>query len=180
MVRKVLVGVFLSLFLMTLGGCSRKEVAPPPPPPKPEVKEPVEPPEPPKMHKMTQEDPILSRSLQDLNEMGLLKDIFFDFNKYNIREDQWPRLQEDIQVLKKYPNFRILIEGHCDERGSNEYNMALGWKRANTVRDALIQAGISPSRIETISYGEERPFETCHNETCWSKNRRAHFVIIGK
>lgn len=171
--------LFLLLVISALGCAKKAKVPPPPPPPPPPVQEEAPPVEE-KMKTLEEEPDIMSYDLQKLNEMGLLKDIFFDFDKYDIRPDQKPRLDENVQTLKKYPNLRILIEGHCDERGSNEYNMALGWKRANTVKDYLIANGIDASRIETISYGEERPFALCHNETCWSQNRRAHFVIIAK
>jgi peptidoglycan-associated lipoprotein len=105
-----------------------------------------------------------------------VKDIFFDYDKYDIRADQQPGLQADIAFLKQNSGIRFTVEGHCDERGSTEYNLALGDNRANAVRNALTQAGIGPDRIKTISYGKEKPFCTQSNEECWQQNRRGHFV----
>jgi len=113
-------------------------------------------------------------------ESSILKDIHFDFDKYNIRPEDAEILKENAAILKKYPNLKIQIEGHCDERGTNEYNLALGERRANSAKNYLISLGISPDRLSTISYGEERPLDPGHNEEAWAKNRRAHFVIISK
>jgi peptidoglycan-associated lipoprotein len=105
-----------------------------------------------------------------------LKDIFFDFDKSVLREDAKKTLNENIQWLKANAQIRIVIEGHCDERGTNEYNLALGERRAKAVRDYLVAGGIDAKRISTISYGEERPFVLGHDESAWKFNRRAHFV----
>jgi peptidoglycan-associated lipoprotein len=105
-----------------------------------------------------------------------VKDIYFDYDKSDIRPDQQSSMQADIEFLSQHPNVNVTIEGHCDERGSTEYNIALGDKRANAVRDALTSAGISASRIKTISYGKEKPFCTESTEACWQQNRRGHFV----
>ena len=106
-----------------------------------------------------------------------LKDAFFDFDKSVLREDAKKTLSENIQWLKANPAVRIVVEGHCDERGTNEYNLALGERRAKTVRDYLVAGGIDVKRISTISYGEERPFVLGHDESAWKFNRRAHFVV---
>ncbi len=108
-----------------------------------------------------------------------LKDIFFDFDKAVIRDDAVPILDENVEWLKANPRVRITIEGHCDERGTNEYNLALGERRARAAKEYLVAAGIDPGRIVTISYGEERPFVLGHDEEAWRWNRRAHFVITG-
>jgi peptidoglycan-associated lipoprotein len=105
-----------------------------------------------------------------------VKDIYFNYDAADIRGDQQTSLQGDIEFLKQHPNVRFSIEGHCDERGSTEYNLALGDNRAAAVKTALTQAGISADRIRTISYGKERPFCTESNESCWQQNRRGHFV----
>jgi peptidoglycan-associated lipoprotein len=110
---------------------------------------------------------------------GLLP-VYFDFDKYNMRSDQTSRLDQNAKWLKKNPTARIRIEGNCDERGSNEYNLALGERRANSAQEYLTNLGIAPERIETLSYGEERPLCPEHDEECWAKNRRADFVTIGK
>ncbi|GAB4536543.1 MAG: peptidoglycan-associated lipoprotein Pal [Thermodesulfovibrionia bacterium] len=107
----------------------------------------------------------------------IFKDIYFDFDKYDIRPDALPVLNEIAEWLKKN-KANIVIEGHCDERGTNEYNLALGEKRAKAARDYLVTLGIPSSRINTLTYGEERPQCTEHNEDCWQLNRRAHFVVV--
>jgi len=113
-------------------------------------------------------------------ESKMLKDIHFEFDRYNIRPEAAELLKENSALLKKYPGMKFQIEGHCDERGTGEYNLALGERRANSVKKYLASLGISPNSILTISYGEERPFDQGHNEEAWSKNRRAHFVILKK
>jgi peptidoglycan-associated lipoprotein len=105
-----------------------------------------------------------------------VKDIYFNYDKYDVRPDQEAALQSDIAFFKEHPNVQFTIEGHCDERGSTEYNLALGDNRANSVKNALVQGGVNASSIKTISYGKEKPFCTEHNEQCWQENRRAHFV----
>ncbi len=105
-----------------------------------------------------------------------VKDIYFDYDKYDVRAAEQGSLQGDAQFLQQHPNIHITIEGHCDERGSTEYNLALGTNRADTVKNALIQAGVGGDRIKTISYGKEKPFCTESNESCWQQNRRGHFV----
>ncbi len=105
-----------------------------------------------------------------------VKDAFFDYDKYDIRPDAQQALQADVQFLAQHPNIRFTIEGHCDERGSTEYNLGLGDNRANAAKNFLTQAGIGADRIKTISYGKEKPVCTESNESCWQRNRRAHFV----
>ena len=105
-----------------------------------------------------------------------VRDIYFDYDKYDIRADQRAALQAAAQFLVQHSAMRFTIEGHCDERGSTEYNLALGDNRANAVKNALIQAGVGADRIRTISYGKEKPFCTESSEQCWQQNRRGHFV----
>ncbi len=107
----------------------------------------------------------------------LVKDIHFDFDSYIIKPEDLPYLEKLAEFLKDHPTYKITIEGHCDERGSEMYNLALGQRRANAVKDFLINLGIDSSRINTISYGEEKPLDPGHNETAWAKNRRCHFVV---
>jgi len=111
-------------------------------------------------------------------ESKLLKDIYFDFDRYEIRPEDAEILKENVALLIKNPDANIQIEGHCDERGTIEYNLALGERRANSTRMFLLSQGISKDRISTISYGEERPQDPSHTEEAWAKNRRCHFVII--
>ena len=113
-------------------------------------------------------------------ESKMLKDIHFDFDRYNIQVEEAEILKENSALLKKYPGMKFQIEGHCDERGTGEYNLALGERRANSVKKYLVSLGIAPSRVSTISYGEERPFDPGHSEEAWTKNRRAHFVVLNK
>jgi peptidoglycan-associated lipoprotein len=105
-----------------------------------------------------------------------VKDIFFDYDKGDIRGSDQGSIQADAQFLQQHPNIHITIEGHCDERGSTEYNLALGTNRADSVKNALVQAGVSGDRIKTITMGKEKPFCTESNESCWQQNRRGHFV----
>ena len=105
-----------------------------------------------------------------------VKDVYFDYDTDAIRPDQQSSLQGDAQFLGQHPNIQFTVEGHCDERGSTEYNLALGDRRASAVKNALIQAGVAAGRVKTISYGKEKPFCTESNESCWQQNRRGHFV----
>jgi peptidoglycan-associated lipoprotein len=105
-----------------------------------------------------------------------VKDVYFDYDKSDLRPDQQASVQADAQFFSQHANMNFTIEGHCDERGSTDYNLALGDKRASAVKDALTSAGVSASRIKTISYGKEKPFCTESNEACWQQNRRGHLV----
>jgi peptidoglycan-associated lipoprotein len=105
-----------------------------------------------------------------------VKDIYFDYDKYDLRSDQTATVQANAQWLAQHPNIKFTVEGHCDERGSTEYNIALGDNRAQAVKSALTQAGIAADRVRTISFGKEKPFCTESTEACWQQNRRAHFV----
>jgi peptidoglycan-associated lipoprotein len=125
--------------------------APPPPPPPPSVSD----------------EELFSQQV---------KDIYFNYDASDIRTDQQSALQGDIDFLKQHAGVKITIEGHCDERGSTDYNIALGDSRANAVKAALTQAGITADRIQTLSLGKEKPFCTESNEQCWQQNRRGHFV----
>jgi peptidoglycan-associated lipoprotein len=113
-------------------------------------------------------------------ESKLLKDIHFDFDKYEIRPGDAEILKGNTALLMKHPKVKIQIEGHCDERGTIEYNLALGERRANSAKKYLISLGISADRISTISYGKEKPLDPGHNEEAWSKNRRDHLIILSK
>ena len=106
-----------------------------------------------------------------------LRDVYFDFDKYDIRPEDAKTLDSNANWLKSNPNQLVLIEGHCDERGTNEYNLALGERRAKAAMNYLVSQGVQASRITIISYGEERPTCSDKNESCWAKNRRAHFLV---
>lgn len=133
---------------------ARVTVNAPPPPPPPPAPSPTE-------------EELFSQNV---------KDIYFNYDAADVRPDQQAAMQGDIDFLKQHPGIKITVEGHCDERGSTEYNLALGDNRANAVKTALTQAGIGADRVKTISYGKERPFCTESNEECWQQNRRGHFV----
>ena len=105
-----------------------------------------------------------------------VKDVYFDYDKADVRGDQRASIQADAAFLNQHPSINITIEGHCDERGSTDYNLALGDQRASAVKNELTTAGISGSRIKTISYGKEKPFCSESNEACWQQNRRGHLV----
>jgi peptidoglycan-associated lipoprotein len=105
-----------------------------------------------------------------------VKDVYFDYDKSDLRPDQQTAIQSDAQFLNQHSNINFTVEGHCDSRGSTEYNLALGDQRASSVKSALVSAGVSANRVKTISYGKEKPFCMEENESCWQQNRRGHFV----
>jgi peptidoglycan-associated lipoprotein len=105
-----------------------------------------------------------------------IKDIYFDYDRYDLRAEDQAAVNADASFLKAHPSIRFTIEGHCDERGSTDYNLALGDNRANAARNALVNAGVPASQIKVISFGKEKPFCTESNESCYQQNRRDHFV----
>jgi peptidoglycan-associated lipoprotein len=119
--------------------------------------------------------PVASATEEQLFSQNV-KDIYFDYDRFDLRAEDQATVQAAATWLKANPNVKFTIEGHCDERGSTEYNLALGDNRANAARQALVNAGIGADRVKTISYGKEKPFCTESNESCWQQNRRAHFV----
>jgi peptidoglycan-associated lipoprotein len=145
-----------------------------PTPPRPVAEPTVVPAEP------VAEDAISSSSLDDLNRNSPLKPVFFALDSSEIEPDAKAVLDANAAVLKRYSNWTVTLEGHCDERGTAEYNLALGERRAIAVRAYLVALGISADRVRTVSYGKEFPFDPGHEEAAWSKNRRAHFVITAK
>ena len=122
---------------------------------------------------------VLSKDLREITEK-YLHDIRFDFDMADIREDAKPTLEENASFLKQYPSIKIVIEGHCDERGSVEYNLALGERRAKAARNYLATLGVESARMTTVSYGKELPLDPGHDEQAWARNRRAHFVAVAK
>jgi len=122
----------------------------------------------------------LPEDLALLNAAGYLEDVFFDTNLYDIKPEYRDALARNAAWLQQHRTIQILVEGHCDERNTREYNLALGERRAAAVRDYLIFLGVAPERLRTISYGEEKPFELGRGEESWKLNRRAHFVITGR
>jgi peptidoglycan-associated lipoprotein len=187
--------VYVSLFFsLVFFGCAKKEVPPiagPPPvstPPQPEDK--VEPPKKVREEKRVSLEELLKeqdkRAEKKLDPETIklygrgtppLFAIFFDFDDYTIRSDMWDRLRSNAKYLLERKEVEIVLEGNCDERGTNEYNLALGMKRALEVKKALVRLGVEESRIEVISFGEERPICFEKEESCYALNRRVDFVI---
>ena len=140
---------------------------PPPAPPPPRPSPPA----------IEEEDPFASSSLEDLNRESPLEPAFFDYDSSEISASGRSVLEKNAEVLKRYPTWAITIEGHCDERGTPEYNLGLGERRAMVTREYLVELGLDIGRIRTVSYGKEFPFDPGNNEQAYSRNRRAHFVI---
>ena len=146
----------------------------PPAPPTP-VREPVTvPPEP------VRDDAISSASLDDLNKNSPLKPVYFELDSSDLSAANQKTLEENAALLKRYSTWTVTVEGHCDERGTAEYNLALGERRAMAARAYLVSLGIAADRLRTVSYGKEFPFDPGHDEAAFAKNRRAHFVITAK
>jgi len=181
--------VALTLVLVIGTACGKKKAPATMPAPTPSGPPPVTTPAPPteKVEEATPvtqptvpEDTIGGKSLDDLNRDSPLKPAFFNLDSAELDGQGQAIVQSNAEVLKKYPSWTITIEGHCDERGTAEYNLALGERRAVAVKTYLVSLGIPPDRLRTVSYGKEFPFDPAHSEEAWSKNRRAHFVITAK
>lgn len=185
-------GLFLIVAVLAVIGaaCAKKTppVARPVPPPPPASETPAKPPAPPEPvtesplvpTEPVAEDTMASRSLDDLNRDTPLKPVFFDYDSSDVSAEGQKILTANAELLKKYPTWIVTIEGHCDERGTAEYNLALGERRAAAARTYLISLGIAGDRLRTVSYGKEFPFDPGHDEAAWAKNRRDHFVITAK
>jgi peptidoglycan-associated lipoprotein len=126
------------------------------------------------------EDGIAARSLDDLNRDSPFRPAFFPLDSAELDEAGRAVVTANAALMRKYPTWVITVEGHCDERGTPEYNLALGERRGVAVKTYLVSLGVSPDRIRTVSYGKEFPFDPAHNEAAWAQNRRAHFVITSK
>jgi peptidoglycan-associated lipoprotein len=126
------------------------------------------------------DDSVTSASLDELNKNSPLKPAFFPLDSSDLDDAGRAIVSANADVLKKYPSWKITVEGHADERGTAEYNLALGERRASAVKTYLVSLGIPADRLETVSYGKEFPFDPGHDEGAWSKNRRAHFVVTAK
>jgi peptidoglycan-associated lipoprotein len=126
----------------------------------------------------------LPNDIEELNRVaqsrGYIQDAFFEFNDSTLSAEAQNALTSSATWLKKNGQYNLLIEGHCDERGTEQYNLALGDRRANQAKEYLVTLGVDAGRIRTVSYGEERPFDPGHNEAAWAKNRRDHLVLVGK
>ena len=185
------VGVVLALFGSAAGGCSRRvppvarpvppatappaSTARPAPPPPVRVEEalPV-PPEP------IAENAIVAKPLDDLNRESPFAPVFFELDSAELSDAGRAAVSANAALLRKYPTWTVVVEGHCDERGSAEYNLALGERRAAAARAYLVSIGIAADRVRAVSYGKEFPFDPGHDESAWAKNRRAHFVVTSR
>ena len=189
-VRLVPAIVLSAVLAIAVAGCHKKVPAPAPaPPPPPPATAPATPPPPPPPpaptpapapRPLTEEEIFARKSVDQLNAEKPMDDVFFDLNESSFRDDAKPALQKDADWLKKWSSVAITVEGHCDSRGSAEYNLGLGNRRATAVKDYLVSLGVSAGRVTVISKGKEQPFCREENESCWQQNRRGHFVITGK
>lgn len=185
---RIIVPSLLSIALLATAGCARKqkpttapEAAPPAamaeaaPAPEPMPAPPAEP--------AAAPDPLdgdLASVNEYLRRQGLLGDAFFDYDRASLTDRGREQLSRNAEFLRQYPQFQVTLEGHCDERGTPEYNLALGERRAFTAREYLTALGVDEGRLRTMSYGEERPVCGGEDESCWSQNRRAHPVVTGR
>ena len=186
---RFLTGVVL-VTLVLAGACAKKQppvARPTPPPPSgpaggtrpPEPPTPVTEPRPVPPEPML-DDPIASRDIGDINKNSPFQPVFFALDSSEIDAAGQQVLNANAEILKKYPTWVITIEGHADERGTAEYNLALGDRRAVSARTYLVSLGIPGDRLRTVSYGKEFPFDPGHTEAAWAKNRRAQFVLTSR
>jgi len=188
MVRRIAV-ILTAASLTAAAACHKNKppVARPAPPPPTPTTAPAQPPAPPEAFREpvvpaepVRDDAIASASLDDLNRNSPLKPVFYELDSSEVSPVGQKVLDENAMLLKRYPAWAITIEGHCDERGTAEYNLALGERRAVAARAYLVAQGISADRLRIVSYGKEFPFDPGHDESAFAKNRRAHFVITAK
>jgi peptidoglycan-associated lipoprotein len=176
------------VMVVAIAGCAKKVPPPAPPPPAPPAA-PAPPPAPPPPpapapapppRPLTEDEIFAQKTVDQLNAEMPLGDVFFDLDKSDIRDDQKDTLQKNADYLRRWMSVKVRIEGNTDSRGTNEYNLALGERRANTVKQYLTTLGITEDRLEVISKGEDAPVCTDENEECWQRNRHDHFVITAK
>jgi len=188
--RYVWLTTIILLVVLTVTACSRKVPPPPPPPPAPPAAPAPPPPPPPPPpapapapappRALTEEEIFSKKTVDELNKEMPLADVSFDYDMSLIREDQRATLQKNADYLRRWASVRITIEGHADARGTNEYNLALGERRGNAVKEYMAGLGVAADRILVISKGEESPLCTDETEGCFSRNRRGHFIITAK
>jgi peptidoglycan-associated lipoprotein len=179
----------LVILLVVAGACGKKtppvaKPTIPPPPPSSTTGRPPVPPTPVNEPQPVPAEPAVtgldSKDLDELNKNSPFQPLFFGYDLAEVTTEGQQVLGANAEIMKKYPTWVITIEGHADERGTAEYNLALGERRALAARDYLISLGIAANRLRTVSYGKEFPFDPAHTEEAYSKNRRAHFVVTSK
>jgi peptidoglycan-associated lipoprotein len=181
--KKTLVYALAFVLVFTFfAGCKKKVKEVPPPPPQVKEQPRVEKVEEPVVQEpvLSEEEIFMSKSLEQINKEQPLAMIPFDYDKYFVREDAKPALDRNATWLNKFRTVKVLVEGHCDERGTEDYNLALGEKRAKSAFDYLVSLGISADRMKILSYGKSQALASGHDEASWQKNRRAQFTIIEK
>jgi peptidoglycan-associated lipoprotein len=166
--KKLFVLFLIGLLVVAVGACSKKQTTKVETEPATETVTETAPPVE-EVQETIQETPV--------TKIPVLNDVYYDFDKSTLSAEAKQTLAENATQLKDAGSMAVTIEGHCDERGTNAYNLALGEKRANAAKDYLVSLGVDAGRVTTISYGEEKPFDAGHDESAWSKNRRAHFVV---
>jgi peptidoglycan-associated lipoprotein len=162
-----------------ISGCAKKVPPPAPPPPEPPAA-PAPPPPPPPPPPLTEDEIFARKSLEELNAERPLADVRFEYDQATLDEEDRSTLQKNAEWMKRWQSTRVSIEGHCDARGTNEYNLALGERRANAVKEYLASLGIAADRMLVVSKGEESPACTEQNESCYAQNRRGTFIITAK
>jgi peptidoglycan-associated lipoprotein len=182
MKKLIIYSLAIVLIFSLAVACKKKPKEVPPPPPQVQEQPKVEKVEPPVVQEpqLTEEELFLQKSLDQINREKPLGTIYFDYDKALIRDDARGTLDGNAGWLKKFKTVKVLLEGHCDERGTEEYNLALGEKRAKAAQDYLLSSGIAGDRMKIISYGKSQPVNPGHDESAWQMNRRAQFLVIEK
>lgn len=181
--KKLLIySLAIILVFSLVSACKKKPKEVPPPPPQTQEQPPVERVEAPVVQEpqLSEEELLLQKSLDQINREKPLGTVYFDYDRAVIRDDARATLDGNAAWLKRFRTIKVLVEGHCDERGTEEYNLALGEKRAKAAQDYLLSTGVPADRMKIISYGKSQPVNPGHDESAWQMNRRAQFLIIEK
>jgi peptidoglycan-associated lipoprotein len=190
--RSVWLTAMTLLVVVLVTGCAKKVVPPPPPPPEPPPAPTAPPPPPPPPpppapappppapRQLTEDEIFARKTLDEINAEMPLGDVFFEYDQSTVRDDQRAVLQRNADWMRRWTSTRVSIEGHTDERGTNEYNLALGQRRGDAVKEYLVGLGIAADRLVVVSKGEESQVCAETNEACWSRNRRGHFIVTAK